>query len=176
MLAEKQEAEFPRTEIVRLLDDCARMIREFYPVISVASLQLHEHLTQFLPANSRLWRVYGAQSRTHIDIKAGREQGWGPCVCVLEGHTNGCSSVAFSADGGRLVSGSYDQAVRLWDVQTGAHLQVMMGHQSEIRQVTYSPDGLLIASCSGDCEVRIWDAAGLQVSVYTQPRPTCSVM
>jgi len=46
-------------------------------------------------------------------------------------------SVAFSSDGGRLVSGSYDGTIRLWNVQTGAVLQVITGHSAGVSVVAY---------------------------------------
>src|SRR5713101_8351923 len=137
-------------EILSLLDDCARMTREFYPVISVACLQIHHHVIPFLPIQCRLSQVYGPRLQSGIEIKAGREQMWSPCVRVLEGHTKACRCVAFSPDGGRLVSGSGDGTVRLWNVQTGALLQVITGHSDWVLSVTYSPDGKLIASGSAD--------------------------
>jgi WD40 repeat protein len=158
----------PPTEILGLLEDCARLIQEFYPSISVASLQLHYHIIPFLPVKSQVWQVYGPKSQARIAIKAGQEQVWSSCAQVLEEHTDSCRSVAFSPDGGQLVTGSEDHTVRLWDVHTGAVLQVMTGHDNMVHSVAYSPDGTFIASGSLDRTVKIWDAAsGLQVSKYT---------
>ena len=39
------------------------------------------------------------------------------CVVTLRGHTQGVSSLALSADGKRLFSGSYDNTINVWDVE-----------------------------------------------------------
>src|SRR5258705_1616027 len=157
------------TEIISLWDDCTRMTREFYPVISVSCLQLHRHVIPFLPIECRLSQVYGPKLQSDVDVKQGRVQAWSPCVRVLEGHSYVSHSIAFSPDGESLVSGSYDHTVRLWNVQTGALLHVMTGHSRIVVSVMYSPDAMLIASGSLDGTIRIWDAAaGLQVGVYAE--------
>jgi WD40 repeat protein len=38
---------------------------------------------------------------------------------TLKGHTEGVSSVAFSPDGRRIVTGSYDNTLKVWDASTG---------------------------------------------------------
>lgn len=65
------------------------------------------------------------------------------------------TSVSFGVDG-RLVSGS--DAVRVWDVRSGALLAVLRGHDSGISSVGWSPDQRRIVSGSGDSTVRLWDA------------------
>src|SRR5258706_15240004 len=102
-----------QAEIIGLLGDCARMTREFSPVISVSCLQLHCHVIQFLPVECRLSQVYGPKLQSDVHVKQGRVQAWSPCVRVLEGHSGICSCLAFSPDGERLASGSYDDTVRL---------------------------------------------------------------
>ena len=39
--------------------------------------------------------------------------------CPLTGHSGEVISVAYSPDGTRVVSGSHDTTVMMWDVQTG---------------------------------------------------------
>ncbi|MGY6274617.1 WD40 repeat domain-containing protein [Methylomonas sp. MgM2] len=69
------------------------------------------------------------------------------------------SSVAFSPDGTHIVSGSYDNTLRLWDAKTGAAIgQPMTGHTAPVHSVAFSPDGNRIVSGSADKTLRLWDA------------------
>jgi WD40 repeat protein len=43
-------------------------------------------------------------------------------VCTLTGHSDAVYSVAFSADGKRVVSGSNDKLVKIWNSETGAEV------------------------------------------------------
>src|SRR5258705_9574244 len=122
------------------------MMREFYPAISVACLQVHYHVIPFLPFKSRLSQLYGSKIHSAIEVKEGRQQTWSPCVRVLEGHTGSCHCIAFSPYGNQVVTGSDDCTVQLWSTTTGALLQVMKGHCDLVQSVMYSPDGRYIAS------------------------------
>ncbi|HEY9600008.1 MAG TPA: WD40 repeat domain-containing protein, partial [Allocoleopsis sp.] len=74
-------------------------------------------------------------------------------------HTQDVNSVAFSPDGKRIVSGSGDKTVRLWDATTGKPIgQPLTGHKDFVYSVAFSPDGKRIVSGSRDKTVRLWDA------------------
>src|SRR5207248_1006633 len=79
-------------------------------------------------------------------------------VTTLKGHTAGIGSVAFSPDGKRIVSGSDDETVKVWDAQTGQETLTLKGHTHWVISVAFSPDGKRIASGSFDKTVRVWDA------------------
>ncbi len=69
------------------------------------------------------------------------------------------SSVAFSANGKTLASGSYDNAVRLWRVSDGALLRTLEGHTDKVISVVFSPDGRTLASTSLDQTIRLWQVS-----------------
>jgi WD40 repeat protein len=46
-------------------------------------------------------------------------------VAALQGHRNGVLSVAFSPDDMTLASGSQDETIKLWDVNTGECLKTL---------------------------------------------------
>ena len=70
------------------------------------------------------------------------------------------TSVAFSPDGKRIVSGSGDKTVKVWDARTGQELLSLKGHTSVVCAVAFSPDGTRIVSGSWDKTVKVWDADG----------------
>src|SRR5262249_48766716 len=55
-------------------------------------------------------------------------------------------SVAFSPDGKRIVSGSEDRTLKVWDAQTGQETRTLEGHTGIVYSVAFSPDGKRIAS------------------------------
>ncbi len=80
-----------------------------------------------------------------------------PLIRTLEGYYSAVNCVAFSPDGKVLASGSDDQTIKLWDVQTGRTLQTLMGHSGNVFSVAFSPDGKVLASGSGDRTIKLWD-------------------
>jgi WD40 repeat protein len=85
---------------------------------------------------------------------------------VLRGHKGGVNTVSYRPDGRRIVSGSRDKTVRVWDAESGAELAVLCGHESGVASVSYSPDGRRIVSGSADHTVRVWEAAsGTELAV-----------
>jgi len=85
--------------------------------------------------------------------------GWPACLSTLLGHSAPVSSVCLSVDGQRIVSGSADNTVKIWDVATGSCVTTLQGHSNPVTSVCLSVDGQRIVSGSYDKTVKIWDVA-----------------
>jgi WD40 repeat protein len=71
-------------------------------------------------------------------------------------HGAGVSSIAYSPDGSKLVSGSSDSFVKIWDLGNGREIRTYHGSKDPVRSVAWSRDGKWIASTAGT-EIHIWD-------------------
>ncbi len=74
----------------------------------------------------------------------------------LVGHTYSVRAVAYSPDGSRIVSGSLDKTLKIWDASSGQELATLSGHTSSVLAVAFSPSGDLIYSGSWDRTIKVW--------------------
>ncbi|KAJ6605467.1 hypothetical protein DFH09DRAFT_967241 [Mycena vulgaris] len=90
---------------------------------------------------------------------------------ALRGHRSYLECAAFSSDGRRLVSGSHDTTIRIWDVYNQQQIgEALHGHTTVVRCVAFSPDGQRVVSCSAlDNKVFIWDAESQSQVQQTVP-------
>ncbi len=88
---------------------------------------------------------------------------------ALAGHEKEITVVAFSPDGKRLLSSSFDGTIRHWDVAKSKELHCLRGHVSWVEGVAFCPDGQRALSCGLDGTFRLWDLRrGLEL-LCTEP-------
>lgn len=68
----------------------------------------------------------------------------------LLGHHNYIYCLKFSPKGNILASGSYDEAVFLWDVRAGRLMRSLPAHSDPVSGIDFCYDGSLVVSCSTD--------------------------
>ncbi|MHC5765564.1 MAG: protein kinase domain-containing protein [Nostoc sp.] len=69
---------------------------------------------------------------------------------------------------GILASGSWDNTIKLWDVNTGKEIRTLTGHTNWVNSVAFSPDGKFLASGSADCTIKLWQVhTGIEIQTFT---------
>ncbi|THU92012.1 WD40 repeat-like protein, partial [Dendrothele bispora CBS 962.96] len=77
---------------------------------------------------------------------------------IFQEHEAPVNSVVFFANGDKVVSGSDDNTIRIWDSKTGATIgSPLRGHEGSVLSVAISPNEYWVASGSEDHTIRIWD-------------------
>jgi eukaryotic-like serine/threonine-protein kinase len=109
--------------------------------------KIRELLAETADESDRGFEYYYWQRQAHLDLK------------TLTGHLGPVAAVAYSPDGSRIATGSFDRTVKLWEAERGAELFTLTGHRRAIRAVCFSPDGLRVATGSEDQTAIIWDVA-----------------
>jgi WD40 repeat protein len=80
-------------------------------------------------------------------------------VATLEGHAAIVTACAVTPDGGRAVSASWDNTLKVWDLATGRALATLKGHADTVTACAVTPDGRRVVSASADRTLKVWDLA-----------------
>ncbi|MFH1090052.1 MAG: hypothetical protein V1742_00635, partial [Pseudomonadota bacterium] len=83
----------------------------------------------------------------------------GEVIFTMEGHKAGVSSVCFSPDGKRALSGGTDNTMRLWDLKTGREIAQFVSF-ADGGWVVITPEGYFNASPAGAAHVEFKEASG----------------
>ncbi|RYP12752.1 hypothetical protein DL767_011135 [Monosporascus sp. MG133] len=142
---------------VNLIKNAYRFILQSRWIIEQAPLQTYVSALLFAPVNSIIRGLFAAEEPSWVLTKPIAEPNWSPCLQTLEGHSGSVKSVAFSPDGSRIVSGSEDCTIKIWDAKSGKEVHTLKGYRFSVASVAFSPDGSRIVSGSEDRTIKIWD-------------------
>ncbi|KAJ9680619.1 hypothetical protein PVL29_019821 [Vitis rotundifolia] len=110
-------------------------------------------------------QVYALEATTEDVLFAGMEDGsiftWKydpktdsfPLITIFKGHTASVLSLQVGCKS--LYSGSMDNTIRRWDLDTLTCSQTLLGHSAAVTSLVLSGDGCLL-SCSLDQTIKIW--------------------
>ncbi|KAF5334716.1 hypothetical protein D9758_017351 [Tetrapyrgos nigripes] len=145
-----KRGQFQEIEQRQHILQCRDMANVFaLSVVKEMTPHLYLSILPFYPAISK---SFGKQVKVNTEIKCSQSVGFWDTGSEVKG-------ISVSPDGTRIVSGSEDGTVRIWDAQTGTAIgEPLRGHQDWVQSVAFSPDGARIVSGSDDRTVRIWDA------------------
>jgi len=71
-------------------------------------------------------------------------------------HDDFVNDVAISSNGKLLITGGYDNKVKIWEVKTG-ELKASLLHDDDVNSVALSPDGKVIAVGANNSTIYLWD-------------------
>ncbi len=78
-------------------------------------------------------------------------------LASLRGHAKEVTACAVTPDGRRVVSASWDNTLKVWDLDSGSALATLQGHAKEVTACAVTPDGRRVISASGDQTLKVWD-------------------
>jgi len=88
-------------------------------------------------------------------------------IRTFKGHNHRITSVAIGLDGNTIISGSWDESVKLWDLHTGKCLRTLLGHTDAVTSVI-ALDSNKIVSGSFDNTSILWDTdTGRRIHTFT---------
>lgn len=91
------------------------------------------------------------------ELKSAGTETLKPELILQTGHSKSVQAVIVSPDNRWVASGSFDNTVKIWEVETGRELRALNGHHGTVRALACSPDGRRLASGGNDKTVRIWE-------------------
>src|SRR5258707_698595 len=145
--------------LVERIQDICHFLITFHTPISFSTPHVYISTRPFLPSQSPLSRMFSSEFTRAISIRVGKLSSWPAPPLEWTGHAESIWSVCYSPDGTRVVSGSSDKTIRIWDAESGTVIgEPLTGHTGGVNSVAYSPDGRHIISGSYDHPIRIWDA------------------
>ncbi|MCC7375315.1 MAG: protein kinase [Verrucomicrobiales bacterium] len=114
------------------------------------------------PSAARQLVVHPSESVVAGALKDGEVRFWRlpglePLEPVLR-HKNEVVSLAFSADGERLATASWDETASVWNWREGKAVGPPMRHPEWLRAVVFRPGDRQIATAADDGIVRLWNA------------------
>ncbi|CCA74228.1 related to WD40-repeat protein (notchless protein) [Serendipita indica DSM 11827] len=149
----------PEEDIRNSLTEIRRLIMAFSMPIQDSAPHIYISVLPFTPKKSNIQLERLKEYPNTLIVAQGLEETSPGLPRALGAHNGSIYSVSFSPDSSRIVCGSTDKTIRIWDADTGQLLgEPLRGHENSVFAVAFSPDGSRIVSGSMDHTIRLWDA------------------
>ncbi|CAG9981251.1 unnamed protein product, partial [Clonostachys byssicola] len=135
-----------KNSLGNLVYDAQRFLRYHGAMIAKYPLQIYIAGLLFSPTESITRKLFQHEEPKWVTLNLPIKKQWGVMRQHLEGHTDTVNSVAFSADGQLIVSGSFDNTVRVWSAESGECQQMHYGYGDPAQVVNFLDDGNLMAA------------------------------
>ncbi|EGW34541.1 uncharacterized protein SPAPADRAFT_134625 [Spathaspora passalidarum NRRL Y-27907] len=100
------------------------------------------------------WLAFGSAKLGQLLVYEWQSESY---ILKQQGHFDSMNTLAYSPDGSRLVTGSDDGKIKIWDVQSGFCLFTFTEHTSAVTGVQFAKRGQVLFSSSLDGTIRAWD-------------------
>ncbi|MFM6724088.1 MAG: WD40 repeat domain-containing protein [Dolichospermum sp.] len=72
---------------------------------------------------------------------------------TFKGHSDWVRAIAVTPDGKTVISGSWDNTIKIWDLETRKEKFTFKGHSGWVKAIAVTPDGKTVISSSGDSNI-----------------------
>ncbi|CAK9436041.1 uncharacterized protein LODBEIA_P06020 [Lodderomyces beijingensis] len=100
------------------------------------------------------WLAFGSSKLGQLLVYEWQSESY---ILKQQGHFDSMNTLCYSPDGSRVVTGSDDGKIKIWDVASGFCLMTFTEHTSAVTQVQFAKRGQVLFSSSLDGTIRAFD-------------------
>ncbi|CAN1136513.1 Autophagy-related protein 16 [Linum perenne] len=90
------------------------------------------------------------------------------CMHKIMAHSDGCGSILFEHNSGRLITGGHDKSIKMWDTTTGELCCTLHGCLGSVLDLSITHDNKSVIAASSSNKLFVWDVnSGRQLHTLT---------
>jgi len=148
--------------LISFLYDANDFIISFRNVIERSVPHIYLSALPWVRRSSMVAEIFGPWFPNTITVTIQGIERRQRTLLYLRGHSDSVKSVSLQSDCSRIVSGSSDGTIRVWDAKTGEEVvkAFKLASNASIHSVSFSPDGKHIVLGSSDSHVGVLAVSG----------------